>query len=104
MSEANKESSDLQNILYNQKKLTEEAIYKLKVHNSQEKSIYREQNMQLEAKLTRIEKELADSLRRERDLGSSLKRFEENEKMKKNLREIEKRELDRINRLLILEK
>lgn len=71
---------------------------------NQEKALLREHAMQVEAKLAKTEKMMADGLRRERDLMNALKKMEESEQVKKGLREVEKRELDKINRLLFMEK
>lgn len=60
--------------------------------------------MQLESRLGKIEKQLTDSLRREKEMVANLKRVEESEQVKKSLREVERRELEKINRLLLLEK
>lgn len=44
--------------------------------------------MQLESKLAKLEKQLGDSLRRERELTANLRRLEEGEQVKKSLREV----------------
>lgn len=61
-------------------------MYESKLAFNHEKSIIREHTMQLETKLAKLEKQLTDSLRREKDLVSNIKRIEESEQVKKSLR------------------
>jgi hypothetical protein len=98
------ENTELRRAVQEEKQRGDELLYDAKLTFNQEKSLLREHTMQLESKLTKLEKQLGESLKRERDLMGNIRRLEESEQVKKSLREVERRELEKINRLLLLEK
>lgn len=60
----NQENSSLRSTACEEKKYSDEALYHLKLQFSQEKSVMRENSVHLENKITKLEKQLGDSMRR----------------------------------------
>ena len=69
------ENNTLRGLINEEKKLSEESIYQLKLQGNQERSVMREQCIQLESKLAKLQKQLGDSLRREKELTSHIKKI-----------------------------
>jgi ribosomal protein L9 len=83
-------------------KQTAEAVFLLRQQHNQEKSVLKEQLIQCENHIAKLERKIADCVRKEQCLYGKIKKYEVCLDAKRNLREVEKEELDRINMLLNL--
>lgn len=83
-------------------KQNSEAIHLIKHQYAQEKSTLKEQLIQAESHIEKLERKVVDLTRKEQCLYGKIKKYEVCMDAKKSLRVVEQEELDRINRLLNL--
>lgn len=65
-------------ILTEQKKVFDNDLFELKSQMNNEKNYFREQFMYCQNHIDKIEKKLADSLKRQKDLGEKIRKLETN--------------------------
>jgi ribosomal protein L9 len=80
-----------------------ESLRLLKQQMGQEKGALKEQLIQCESHIEKLERKVAEQVRKEQCLYGRIKKYEACIDAKKNLRQIEQQELDRINLLLSLQ-
>jgi ribosomal protein L9 len=85
-----------------QEKQSAEAMAVLRQQWAQEKGLLKEQLLHCQNHIAKLERKIADGVRKEQCLHGKIKKYEVCLDAKRNLREIEKEELERINLLLNL--
>jgi hypothetical protein len=85
-----------------QEKQSAEAVSQMRQQWGQEKAMLKEQLLHCENHIAKLERKIAESVRKEQCLHGKIKKYEVCLDAKRNLREIEKEELERINLLLNL--
>ena len=104
LAEAQKENQQLQSCLSLEKKQAEDTLHQTKLQATQEKMLWRDQLNQLEIRQHKLERASKEADRREQELLGLVRKHEEGERMRKGLREVERKEMERISRLLLVEK
>jgi ribosomal protein L9 len=85
-----------------QEKQSAEAMAVLRQQWAQEKGLLKEQLLHCQNHIAKLERKIADGVRKEQCLHGKIKKYEVCLDAKRNMREIEKEELERINLLLNL--
>ena len=80
-----------------------EALQMIKHQYAQEKSALKEQLIQYESHIEKLERKIADMVRKEQCLYGKIKKYEVCMDAKRNLRQIEQQEMERIGYLLNLQ-